>query len=108
MWFRLAESQELLKSNKLVPELSLQIQTYSDMAKASADEVTSLRGALDAQKAANAQLTAAVASSQKQADAATADAVEAREELGRWWRSPFIWLAVGAAAGAIATLAITH
>lgn len=108
VWFRLAESQELLKSMRLVPELSLQIQKYSDMETANTAQVTALRGALDAEKAANAKLTAEVESSQREASAAQADATQVREELSRWWRSPFIWLAVGAAAGALAGIAIAR
>lgn len=107
-WFRLAEGQALLTSVKLVEQLSIQIQTYSAMEKARASEVAALRGALDAERAANAKLTAAVVASEKEASAATADATQAREELGRWWRSPIVWLAVGAAAGALAGIAIAH
>jgi hypothetical protein len=106
VWFRLAESQELLAKVRLVPELALQVQKYSDMEMATTAEITALRGALDAEKAANAKLTAATVASQKEASAAQADAAQARQELDRWWRSPVIWLAIGAAAGALTGLAL--
>lgn len=108
VWFRLAESQELLNGIKLLPTLTLQRDTYTKMEAARVKEVAALRGALDAERAANAKLTAAVVASEKEASAATADATQAREELGRWWRSPIVWLAVGAAAGALAGIAIAH
>lgn len=108
VWFRLAESQALLDGLKLVPELTVQLDDYRKLDVARAKEVAALRGALDAEKAANAKLTAAVVASEREASAATADAVAAREELGRWWRSPFAWLAIGAAAGALAGIAIAH
>lgn len=108
VWFRLAEADELRKTARLVPELNLQIQKFSQMETAYGREVEALRGALDAQKASNAKLTAAVAASEREASAARADAVQAREELGRWWRQPLIWLAIGAAAGALAGIAIAH
>jgi hypothetical protein len=107
-WFRLAEGQALLTSVKLGVQLTLQLETYRQMEVARAGEVAALRGALDAERAANAKLTAAVVASEKEASAATADATQAREELGRWWRSPIVWLAVGAAAGALAGIAIAH
>lgn len=108
VWFRLAESQALLDGLKLVPRLTVQLDDYRKLDVARAKEVAALRGAIDAERAANAKLTAAVAVSEREASAATAEAVAAREELGRWWRSPFAWLAIGAAAGALAGIAIAH
>lgn len=108
VWFRLAEADELRRSVTLLPELRLQIEKYSQMETSLGREVESLRGALDAQRVASTKLAKAVEASQGEARAAQEDAARAREELGRWWRSPLIWLSVGALAGALAGLALVN
>lgn len=108
VWFRLAEADELRKAVRLVPELTLQIQTYSELDEKRADEVVALKGALAARTAANEALKAEVDKAVRAANAAQADAAAAREELGRWWRTPIVWLTIGALAGALAGIAIAH
>lgn len=108
VWFRLAEADELRKATLLVPQLSLQIQQYSDLDKKRAEQVTALEGALAARTAVNDALKLEVGKAVQAASAAQADAMAAREELSRWWRSGFVWLTVGALAGALAGIAIAH
>lgn len=108
VWFRLAEADELRKAKLLVPQLSLQIQQYSDLDKKRTEQVTALKGALAARTAANDALKLEVGKAVQAASAAQAEAMAAREELGRWWRSGFVWLTVGALAGALAGIAIAH
>lgn len=108
MWFRLAEANELRKMSLTTEQLSLQIQQYSDLDKARAREVAALNGALASRAAANDALKAEVAKAVQAASAAQADATAARKELDQWWRSGFVWLAVGALAGALAGIAIAH
>lgn len=108
VWFRLMEANELRKAVLLVPELSLQIQTFSELDKARAAEVAALKGALTLREQAGVALKVEVEKAVVAANAAQADAVAAREELGRWWRSPVVWLSVGALAGALVGIAIAH
>lgn len=107
-WFRLDMSQELLRANKLVTELSIQIHTFEDLDKERVNEITALRGALDAETAANAKLKVDVEAAVKAEREAQETAAAAQAELDRWWRSPIVWLAVGLTAGALAGIAIAH
>lgn len=108
MWFRLAEADELRKMALTVEQLSLQIQQYSALDAARTREVAALNGALGSRAAANDALKVEVAKAVQAASAAEADATAARKELDRWWRSPVVWLSVGALAGALVGIAIAH
>jgi hypothetical protein len=108
VWFRLDEANELRNAVRLIPELNLQIQKYSDLDKKHSDEVEALRGALTLRQLANDELKAEVAKAVQTAREAQDEAAAAREDLGRWWRSPIVWLSVGALAGALVGIAIAN
>jgi citrate lyase gamma subunit len=108
VWFRLAEANELRVAVRLIPELNLQIQKCSELDKKHGDEVEALRGALTLRQLSNDELKVEVEKAVKAALEAQDEAAAAREELGRWWRSPIVWLTVGALAGALAGIAIAH
>lgn len=108
VWFQLTAADELRTSYQLVPELRLQLEKYSEMESRRADEVEALRGALKLRQQVNDELHRELALMTKSTREAEERAAAASEELGRWWRSPFVWLTVGALAGGLATLAITN
>jgi outer membrane murein-binding lipoprotein Lpp len=108
VWFQLALADELRTSHQLIPELRLQLEKYSEADRKQTDEVAALRGALTLRQLATDQLKAEVDAATKEARAAQDDATAARQELDRWWRSPFLWLSVGALAGALVGIAIAN
>jgi hypothetical protein len=108
VWFQLALANQLRTSHQLVSELRLQAEKYSELDKKRTEEVEALRGALTLRQVAGEQLKAELELQTKEARAATEEAIAAREDLDRWWRSPIVWLAVGALGGALAGIAIAH
>lgn len=108
VWFQLALAEELRTSHQLIPELRLQLEKYSEMDAKRADEVEALRGALTLRQLANEQLKTENERLAKEAREAQEQTAVAVEELGRWWRSPIVWLTVGALAGGLAGIAIAH
>lgn len=108
MWFDLKTSQEILNARRLLPVLRSELEKYSEMDARRAKEVSALRAALASREAAADKLKAAAELSAQEARAAEESAVAAQRELDRWWRTPWVWLSVGVAAGAFATLAILH
>lgn len=90
-------AQELLNVVRLLPELHLQLEKYNNNDTA----VEALRRTVDVLRAERGMQA-------KEVRAAQDEAAAAREELGRWWRSPFVWLSVGALVGALAGIAIAH
>ena len=106
VWFVLATADALRTSHQLIPELRLQLEKYNEIDTQRTAEVIGLREAIAAQRDAIEKLKAEAALSAKAMRAARDDAMAARSELDRWYRSPFLWLAVGALAGALAGAAI--
>lgn len=108
VWFQLALADELRTSHQMIPELRLQLEKYSEMDLKRADEVEALRGALTLRQLVNDQLNAEVERMAKETREAQEQAAAATEALGRWWRSPIVWLTVGALAGGLAGIAIAN
>jgi hypothetical protein len=106
VWFVLATAEELRASHQLVPELRLQLEKYNEIDLQRTAEAIDLRNAIASQRDAVAKLKAETVASDKAMRAAQDDATAARTDLDRWWRSPFLWFAVGALAGALAGVAI--
>jgi hypothetical protein len=108
VWFQLATADALRTAHRLVPELQLQLEKYSELDTKRADEVEALRGALTLRQAAGEALKLEVEKTTKEARESQEEAAAAREDLDRWWRSPIVWLSVGVLAGALAGIAIAH
>jgi len=108
VWFQLATADALRVSHRLIPELRLQLEKYSEMDAKHTEEVEALRGALALRQAASDALKLELEASAKEAREAQETAAAAQQELDRWWRSPIIWLSVGALAGALAGIAIVN
>lgn len=107
VWFSLTAADKLRAAFRLVPELQLQLEKYSEVDDARAREAANLREALAAQKRVSDELKQHAALSDKAALAALDDATRAQVELDSWWRSPVAWGCVGALAGVLATLVAT-
>lgn len=108
VWFQLTTADSLRRSHLLVEELQVQLKDYSRLDASRTAEVEALRGALTAQKAATAKAKEAAELSAQEARAAEESALAAQRSLDKWWRTPWVWLSIGALSGALAAIALTH
>lgn len=103
VWFDLATADELRRLKLEVPELRLQVEKFSLIEMRREAQVQALLEAGSLRREAADMLKASIDHSVKDARLARQEAADAREELGAWYRSPWLWGVTGAVLGALAT-----
>lgn len=106
VWFSLDRAQVLRAGSLELPQLRLQIETYERLEGKRAGQVTQLTAANTERKAAMAFLQSTIVAHVADTRRAREDAARAREELDRWYRSPWVWFGAGIASGAFAAVLI--
>jgi len=107
VWFQLEEANNLRVAKLLVPELKLQIEKQEKIEENRVLEIQYLNRALDLQKKSTSELQNNVNTYAKMARESHEEAVHLRESLSAWYRSPWLWGAMGIAIGAVTTSLIT-
>lgn len=105
-WFDLATADQLRRLKLEVPELRLQLEKYDLVEKRREAQVQALLESVALRREAADLLKASVDGAVKQAREGRQEAAEAREELGAWYRNPWMWGALGAILGGVATGAL--
>lgn len=98
VWFSLATADQLRKNAELLPQLQLQLKSYAELAQIRDQQVAALKDADALRKDVSAKLLRTNEVLARDATRARDERDAAREELGRWYRSPFLWTGVGVVA----------
>lgn len=106
VWFSLDKAQELRKGALEIPQLRLQLQTHDELEAKRTEQVIQLTAANAERKSAMVALESTNAAHVADARRAREDASQARAELDRWYRSPWVWFGAGIASGALAAVMI--
>lgn len=103
VWFDLSTADELRRLKLEVPELRLQVENYAAIEKRREAQVASLMEANILRREAADMLKVSIDFAVKDARESRQEAADAREELGAWYRSPWMWGAAGAVLGGVVT-----
>lgn len=106
VWFRLSAADKIRKMKLELPELRLQIEKYELAEEERQSEVRELKMAIELQKSSLMALESTIENHAKEAREAEERAKAAEDELDKWYRSPWLWGAVGIAVGVGSTLLI--
>lgn len=97
VWFRLDKADELRRASLELAETRQQVTWYQKLSDIRDEQTVAYTQALDERRA-------ALQAVQKVNELLVSDARQAREErdkakaeLGKWYRSPFLWVSVGVA-----------
>lgn len=96
IWFPMASARDLLEKRKLLPVREKELEKTQGLLKLRDERITILE--------------ANVKTSEEIADAWKGTAEQQAKALAQdspWWRSPYLWMAVGFAAGVATTVGVT-